>query len=103
MPRTTTSNGSGNDATRVFTAGKPASAEDAVHARQVVTGDVEQQMMFEVVVDVIGRDEQPLEEMRARGAGVAQRIVTVGHDGVFGDVADARDHHHPRQHRHQPQ
>src|SRR5262249_51233937 len=33
--------------------GKSALAEDAVHARQIVTGDVEQQMMFEVVVDVI--------------------------------------------------
>src|ERR1700730_12378463 len=66
-------------------AGKPALAENAVHARQIVAGDVEQEMMFEVVVDVVRRDEQPLEDIGARGAGVAQGIVRVGHDGVLGD------------------
>src|SRR4051794_30770420 len=48
---------------------KPAFAENAVDARQVVAGDIEQQMMLEMVVHVIRRDEQPLEEIGARGAG----------------------------------
>ena len=48
--------------------------------------------MLEMIIDVIGRDEQPFEKARARGAGVAQGIVAVGHDGMFGDVADAGDH-----------
>ena len=47
-------------------------------ARQVVAGHVEQQMMLEVIVDVVGRDEQPLEEIGVRGAGVAQGIVLSG-------------------------
>src|SRR3954449_1452135 len=46
--------------------------ENAMDARKIVTGHVEQQMMFKMVVDVIGRDEQPLEKICARGAGVAQ-------------------------------
>jgi hypothetical protein len=52
-------------------------------------------MMLEVMVHVVRRDEQPLEEIGVRGAGVAQGIGAVGHDGVLGDVADAGDHHHP--------
>ena len=83
--------------------GMPARARDAVHARQVVAGHVEQQMMLEVVVHVVRRDEQPLEKIGARGARVAQGIVAVGHDGMLGDVADAGDHHHPGDQRHQPQ
>src|SRR5262249_4185765 len=39
----------------------PAFAENAVDSRQVVTGHIEQQMMLEVIVHVIRRDEQPLE------------------------------------------
>src|SRR5690242_11457948 len=40
-----------------------AFGEDAMDARKIVAEHVEQQMMFEVVVDVIGRDEQPLEKI----------------------------------------
>ena len=80
-----------------------AAGEDLVNARQVVAGHVEQQMMFEMVIHIIGRDEQPLEKAGARGAGVAQRIAAVGHHSVFGDVADAGDHHLPGEQRHQPQ
>ena len=46
--------------------------------RQVVAGHVEQQVMLEVIVDVVRRDEQPLEQVRVRGAGVAQRIGVSG-------------------------
>ena len=54
-----------------------------MHARQVVTGDVEQQMMLEMVVHVIRSDEETLEEARMRGACIAQGIAGVGHDGVL--------------------
>ena len=74
-----------------------------MHAGQLVARHVEQQMMFEVIVHVVGRDEQPLQEIRLCGARIAQRIVAVGNDGVLGDVADASNHHHPGQQRHQPQ
>ena len=46
----------------------PAFAEDAVNARQVVARHIEQQMVLEMVVHVIGRDEQPLKEAGAGGA-----------------------------------
>src|SRR5436190_10658929 len=58
----------------------PAFTEYAVDTRQVVAGHVKQQVMLEVVVDVIGCDEQPLEKIRVRGAGVAQGIAGVGND-----------------------
>ena len=72
-----------------------AARENRMNARQVVAGHIEQQMMLEMIVDVIGRNEQSLEKARARGARVAQRIVAVRHHGMFGDVADAGNDHHP--------
>src|SRR5437879_5914891 len=80
----------------------PAFTEYAVDARKIVTGHVEQQMMLEVVVDVIGCDEQPLEKIRARGAGVAQGIVRVWNDCMFSNVADPGNDHLPGEQRQQP-
>ena len=56
-----------------------------------------------MIVHVVWRDEQPLEKVGVRGAGVAQGIAGVGNDRMLGDVADARNHHHPGQQRQQPQ
>ena len=76
---------------------------DVVDARQVVARHVEQQVMLEMIVDVVRRDEQPLQHVGAGCPGVAQGIIAVGHGSVLGDVADAGDDHHPGQHRHQPE
>ena len=56
----------------------PAFTEYAVDTRKIVAGHVEQQMMLEVIVDVVRRNEQPFEEIRMRGAGVAQGTLESG-------------------------
>src|SRR6266567_596259 len=59
-------------------AGVPAFAENAVDTRQVVAGHIEQEMMLKMIVHVIRRDEQALEDIRARGTRIAQRIGAIG-------------------------
>ena len=54
-------------------------------------------MMLEVIVHVIGCDEQALEKIGMRRARVAQGVAAIGDDGVLSDVADAGDDHHPSQ------
>ena len=67
-----------------------ALAQQAVQARQVVVRHGHQQVVLEVVVDAVRRDQQALPPARERRARVAQRVGRVGHHGVLGDRADAR-------------
>ena len=46
-----------------------------MHARQVVVRHGHHQVVLEVVVHVVGRDEQALERARERGAGVPQGLT----------------------------
>src|SRR5262249_31274531 len=68
-----------------------ALAQEAVHASQVVVRNRHQQMMLEVVVDVVGGDQEPLPPARERGARVAEIGRRIEDHGVLGDRADA--HH----------
>jgi hypothetical protein len=57
--------------------------------RQPVARQIHEQMMLGVIVDPVGRDQQPLDWVGASGAGVAERVFAGRGAGVLGDVADA--------------
>lgn len=59
--------------------------------RQFPAGQAQQQVMLQMVVHPVGREQQPRERVGIGRARVAQRVVVVGHHGMFGDVADAAD------------
>src|SRR5206468_11249181 len=61
------------------------SAQDAVHTRQAVVRNGHDEVMLEVVVHVVGRNEETLPPACQGGARVAQRIVWVGNHRVLGD------------------
>jgi SAM-dependent methyltransferase len=66
-------------ATLHFHAGSVRAAhQDRRRLGQIVTGHVMPEMMLEVAVDKVGRNEDPLEEIGGCGARVAQRIIESG-------------------------
>ena len=58
--------------------------------------------MLGVIVHPIGRDQRALDDIGARGAGVAERIRPGAGAGVLGNVADARHQRQPGRHREKP-
>lgn len=64
---------------------------EVVEFFEVVAGDAGEDVVFEVVVDVVGGDGESFEPAGVGGAGVfaGVGVEEVGHGGVFGGVADA--------------
>jgi hypothetical protein len=65
--------------------------------------DEHEQVMLEVVVHPVRRHEGTRQEAGEHRAGVPQRVVVLGGQGVLGDVADAADDLIPGGERHEPQ
>jgi len=65
--------------------------------------DEDEQVMLEVIVHPVRRHERARQEAGEHPAGVPQRVVVLGGQGVLGDVADASDDLIPRGERHEPQ
>ena len=59
-------------------------------------------MVFEVVVDPIGRDQCTLQHVRQRGSGVAQPVISVAGHRVFSNIAHAAEELKPCQKRQHP-
>ena len=68
-----------------------ALAQQAVQRGQPVVRDGHHQVVLEVEVHAVRRDQQALPPARDRGARAAARLGRVGRQRVLGDRADARD------------
>ena len=56
-----------------------------------------EQMVFQMVIDPIGRDKAALQVIGKRGAGVAQTVVSVASHRMFGNIANAAKELKPSQ------
>ena len=70
---------------------RPLRNQEAVKILQVIAGDSSVEVMFEVVVEVVGRDERLLPPAHERRSRVLARveIEEVGHGAMFRDLAAA--------------
>ena len=68
--------------------------QQAVHPREPVGRDTRRHVMLDMIIDVVRGDQQPLPPGYHRGRGVHARIciAAIGHDTMFADLAEARDH-----------
>jgi hypothetical protein len=64
--------------------------------------DEDEQVMLEVIVHPVRRHEGARQEAGQHRAGVPQRVVVLGGEGVLGDVTDAADELIPRGERQEP-
>ncbi len=76
--------------------------EFGVELGEVVVGDAGVDVVFEVVVDVFGEDEDAFEEVGHGGAGGGVGVVAFGEAAVFGDDAQVVDRHVPGAQRDDP-
>ena len=60
-----------------------------MYRRQSVTRHIHQKMMFNMIIDPIRGDENPLEQVNPRGACVAQRVVFIRDKSVLCNIPQA--------------
>ena len=76
--------------------------QHAMKLRQAVERHARVEVMLDVVVDVLRRDKDVLEDGRAGGPRLRIRVGAALDRGMLGDAADAEDHRHPGEQRHEP-
>src|SRR5271169_1383850 len=69
--------------------------QNAMELRQTVEGNARVEVMLDVVVDVLRRNEDVLEHRRARGPRLRVSAGMAIDSGMLGDAADAEDHDEP--------
>ena len=69
----------------------------AMKFRQPIERNARVEVMLDVVVHVLRRDKDVLENGRAGGPGLRVRVRATLDSGMFGDAADAENHGHPRE------
>ena len=82
-----------------------ARIQHSMQARQIVGRHGCEEMMFQMEVHKVGRDEQALDKIGARGVGVAARlgIIAVHRHAMLADIAQAHEGGKDEEARHPPQ
>src|ERR1700734_2567299 len=76
--------------------------QHAMELGQTVEGNARVEVMLDVVVDVLRRNEEVLEHGGARRSRLRVSAGAAIDSGMFGDAADAEDHDEPGEQRNDP-
>src|ERR1700734_2437883 len=76
--------------------------QHAMELWQTIEGNAWVEVMLDVVVDVLRRNEEVLEHGRAGGSRLRVGAGAAVDSGMFGDTADAEDHDEPGEQRNDP-
>jgi len=71
--------------------------------REAITGQVHEHVMLAMIVDPVRGNRGALKKAGMSCARMAHRVVIVGRYGMFGNIAQARNHREPCCHRQKPE
>ena len=57
-----------------------------MHEWQMPARHMHDEVMLDMVIDPIGRNQQARQKIGFGGAGVAERVIIIGHNGVLGNI-----------------
>ena len=74
-----------------------------MHEWQMPTRHMHDEVMLDMVIDPIGRNQQARQKIGFGGSGVAERVIIIGHNGVLGNISEPRNCHMIGQERQKPE